>query len=284
MVHHLKPCPFCGCEKILDGFIRDGREIFCGECRASVTAYHPDASKRAAERWNRRQEAAEPIGVRCTGCGSSWDDDRLAEEKSKRPGVLSCCPERKMIPVYAALPAPSAAVKALGWFDGKCDGPDCEAKTAFGKYRVFYRKGGQWEWSFSSNVDDDEMNPNFPHGKSISCDEAKDAAQADYEARVRSALSAQVQHVAGSGGMEFPEALTDDLLDVLSTMIWTSGQIAACLRAGGDQIKTRAEDEQAHVLHWLISLALKHGPEWRAKASERIEAIRDAAAPAKQEG
>lgn len=100
---------------------------------------------------------------------------------------------------------------------------------------------------------------------------------------LRSTLSAQVQDVASGGGMEFPEALTDDLRDVLSTMIWTSGQIAACLRAGGDQIKTRAEDEQAHVLHWLISLALKHGPEWRAKASERIKAIRDAAAPAKQE-
>lgn len=54
----LKPCPFCGCEKILDGYIRDGREIVCGECRASVAAFHPDASKRAAERWNRRAKAA----------------------------------------------------------------------------------------------------------------------------------------------------------------------------------------------------------------------------------
>lgn len=41
-----------------------------------------------------------PVGVRCTGCGSSWDDDRLAEEKAKRPELLSCCPERKIVPVY----------------------------------------------------------------------------------------------------------------------------------------------------------------------------------------
>lgn len=56
--------------------------------------------------------AAEPIGVRCTGCGSSWDDERLAEERAKRPALLSCCPERKVIPVYAAPPAPSVGVRA----------------------------------------------------------------------------------------------------------------------------------------------------------------------------
>lgn len=56
--------------------------------------------------------AAEPIGVRCTGCGSSWDDERLAEEKAKRPELVSCCPERKVIPVYAAPPALSVGVRA----------------------------------------------------------------------------------------------------------------------------------------------------------------------------
>jgi len=80
--------------------------------------------------------------------------------------------------------------------------------------------------------------------------------------------------------LQFPATLTDELRDALSTMLWTSGQIAACLRAGGEQIKTRAEDEQAHVLHWLISLALEYGSEWRAKASERIRAIRDSVSPA----
>lgn len=46
--------------------------------------------------------AAEPIGIRCTGCGMPWDDDRLAAERAKRPGLISCCPERKMVPVYDA--------------------------------------------------------------------------------------------------------------------------------------------------------------------------------------
>lgn len=38
-------------------------------------------------------------GVKCESCGSQWDDERLAEEKSKRPALRSCCPERKMKPV-----------------------------------------------------------------------------------------------------------------------------------------------------------------------------------------
>ena len=44
----------------------------------------------------------EPVGVRCANCGSNWDDARLAEERSKRPELRSCCPERKMVSVYTA--------------------------------------------------------------------------------------------------------------------------------------------------------------------------------------
>lgn len=54
----------------------------------------------------------EPVGVLCAGCGSSWDDARLAEEKAKRPSLISCCPERKMVPVYAH-PAPSDLEREL---------------------------------------------------------------------------------------------------------------------------------------------------------------------------
>jgi hypothetical protein len=50
------------------------------------------------------RSTAAPIGVRCTGCGSPWDDERLAEEKRARPNIRSCCPERQMIPIYAEPP------------------------------------------------------------------------------------------------------------------------------------------------------------------------------------
>lgn len=76
----------------------------------------------------------------------------------------------------------------------------------------------------------------------------------------------------------FPRELTDDLRDILSMMMWNTGPIAHALRAGGVEIKTRAEEEQAHVMHWLITLALEHGAAWREKASERISEIRAALA------
>lgn len=85
-------------------------------------------------------------------------------------------------------------------------------------------------------------------------------------------------------GLDFPRELTDDLRDVLSTMLWTSGQIARCLRAGGAEIRTRAEDEQAHVLHWLLCLALESGSEWRAKAADRIDEIRRSGTTTSSEG
>lgn len=50
----LKPCPFCGGTAIAHSAIRDGREVFCSECRASARAYSPDALRKAIEAWNRR--------------------------------------------------------------------------------------------------------------------------------------------------------------------------------------------------------------------------------------
>lgn len=44
--------------------------------------------------------AMQPMGVKCTSCGSAWDAARLAKEKEKRPALVSCCPERKLAPVF----------------------------------------------------------------------------------------------------------------------------------------------------------------------------------------
>jgi hypothetical protein len=72
----------------------------------------------------------------------------------------------------------------------------------------------------------------------------------------------------------YPHELTDDLRDILSMMMWTTGPMAHALRAGGQEIKRKAEEEQAEVMHWLIGLALEHGSDWRVKASERIRQIK----------
>ncbi len=75
--------------------------------------------------------------------------------------------------------------------------------------------------------------------------------------------------------LTYPRELTDDLRDVLSLMVWNTNRLANCLRAGGEDIPHKTEREQAHVLHWLTLLVLEHGPEWRAKAEERLKEIRD---------
>ncbi|MBB3315150.1 hypothetical protein FHT77_000992 [Rhizobium sp. BK181] len=82
----------------------------------------------------------------------------------------------------------------------------------------------------------------------------------------------------------YPADLTDDLREILSMMMWTTGPIAHALREGGQDIKRKAEDEQAEVMHWLIGLALEHGSEWRAKASDRIREIRAALSASEVEG
>jgi len=75
--------------------------------------------------------------------------------------------------------------------------------------------------------------------------------------------------------LTYPRELTDDLRDVLSLMMWNTGPIAHRLRAGGAAIPNKAEAEQAHVLHWLTTLVLEHGPAWRQKGDEHLQAIRD---------
>ena len=60
MPHTLKPCPFCGSDSIVEGYIRDGRQVFCSGCHAAGgPAYHgPNGSalERAIANWNRRVE------------------------------------------------------------------------------------------------------------------------------------------------------------------------------------------------------------------------------------
>ena len=75
----------------------------------------------------------------------------------------------------------------------------------------------------------------------------------------------------------YPETLTDDLRRALSTMLWNCGSIARLLRLYGEVIKERAEDEQAHVLHWLTVLVLRYGESWPGVADARLKAISERA-------
>lgn len=75
----------------------------------------------------------------------------------------------------------------------------------------------------------------------------------------------------------YPAELNADLIEILGRPNFACGRIAATFRAAGRTIKTRAEDEQAFVLHWLLGLYLKHGAgasgtEWRDRAEEELRA------------
>lgn len=76
--------------------------------------------------------------------------------------------------------------------------------------------------------------------------------------------------------LPYPTEPTDALLEVLGLMLYTTTPIAHALRAAGTDIAKRCEEEQAYVLHWLIQLALQHGPDWRARATKSIEELQAA--------
>lgn len=76
-------------------------------------------------------------------------------------------------------------------------------------------------------------------------------------------------------GTTYPDEMTPALKDVLTLMIFITGPIADVLRRGGHEIKRKAEDEQAFVLHWLIKIALKHGDGWHKVANAELDAIRE---------
>jgi hypothetical protein len=78
--------------------------------------------------------------------------------------------------------------------------------------------------------------------------------------------------------------LNADLIDILGRPNFTCIRIAQLLRLGGVEIATKAEAEQATVIHYLLGFYLKHGSQWTEKANEDLNRRRDAAIAASQQG
>ncbi|MGZ2748349.1 hypothetical protein [Burkholderia stagnalis] len=72
----------------------------------------------------------------------------------------------------------------------------------------------------------------------------------------------------------YPDELTDTLRHVLGFPNFRCAPYAHLMRAAGADIKTKAEDEQAHVLHWLVKLVIDHGERWADIADEELTAMR----------
>jgi hypothetical protein len=76
--------------------------------------------------------------------------------------------------------------------------------------------------------------------------------------------------------------LNADLISILGRPNFTCIRLAQLLRLSGVDIATKAENEQATVIHYLLGFYLKHGSQWAEKAGEDIERLRRAAIAAQQ--
>lgn len=71
--------------------------------------------------------------------------------------------------------------------------------------------------------------------------------------------------------------MTSRLLEFDDEVRWILGQpifkhmrIVHIHRQAGIEISSRMEDEQAHVLFWMLDLYQKHGADWRAAAEAEL--------------
>lgn len=73
--------------------------------------------------------------------------------------------------------------------------------------------------------------------------------------------------------MNLPDELNADLTWILGRPNFVCGSIAHILRRGGIEIPEHAEEEQAHVLWWLLGVYVKHGADFRDEAARQIKSI-----------
>ena len=194
-----------------------------------------------------------------------------------RPTIKSTC-RTDMVPLYAAPPAPSVAVKALEWKRNGWVEAFAQPEGLGVWYSISPHKPvrGPGEPPFSCRVIWGV--PNQTEGRYLgesfqSVEEAKATAQADYKARIRAALSAQVQDVAGWRSMDSaPKDGKHCLLAVKAGPFVYAVQGAYSMGEWGN-----AADIHSEPLCWmpLTRIPPVYLP-WTAEFS--------AAAPAKQEG
>jgi hypothetical protein len=66
--------------------------------------------------------------------------------------------------------------------------------------------------------------------------------------------------------------LNEDLKDVLGRPCFACGRVAQLLvKAGKYEIRPKAEEEQAVMIHWTLMLYLEHGSNWRQEANRLVK-------------
>jgi hypothetical protein len=73
--------------------------------------------------------------------------------------------------------------------------------------------------------------------------------------------------------MLIPDEMNSDLLDILGMPNFRAGPVAHAMQRAGEPIPQKAEAEQAHVIHKLLSIYAEHGENWRHEASKWLDGI-----------
>ncbi|WP_070106461.1 hypothetical protein [Burkholderia plantarii] len=85
---------------------------------------------------------------------------------------------------------------------------------------------------------------------------------------------APISAPAEAGARVYPDDLTEDLRHVLGFPNFRCSPYAHLMRDAGANIQRKSEDEQAHVLHWLVKLVIDHRERWADVAEEEMNAMR----------
>lgn len=72
--------------------------------------------------------------------------------------------------------------------------------------------------------------------------------------------------------------LNEHTREILGRICLHCGGIADVLRSDNHEIKRKAEDEQAAVIHFLLHMYFKHGDGWREEAEKHLKALAENAA------
>lgn len=86
-------------------------------------------------------------------------------------------------------------------------------------------------------------------------------------------LEAAEKRIAELSGEFFAlPPLNDELIAILGRPNFTCAHLAELLRKGGQDIRRKAECEQAAVIYWFLDLYLKYGDKWEGIAKDDIQA------------
>lgn len=108
-------------------------------------------------------------------------------------------------------------------------------------------------------------NPHCPEGKSDEISEYLPVGTRLYAS----------PHPAGESRLIHIPELDEHLRYILGRPNFWCYHLAAALRAMGQEIPRKSEEEQASVIHWLLNAYFQDGPGWRAAAEKLLADARD---------